>query len=212
MEEARGDLLPVFQSLLDQSILRSASPAGAYTCAECGERCRVTHVGDGKPGYIHCQCGISTVPDGALLRWEINAQALLTAAFHGIQLALQEHVSGHVWQVGKANWAGRSREVWFARCYRRAAAAEAGEVLRRRPKAILFAPTEAGAARWNGVAGNLTLALESTLTFDAGGIGFDAAYVEGRIDDAGLGAAASAARRPKKRADRAANIEALKKA
>lgn len=212
-EEARGDLRPVFQSLLGQSILRPASPAGAYTCAECGERCRVTHLAgqsSGHLGYVHCQCGVSPVPDGALQRWEIDAQAMLVAAFRGIHLALREHVVGHLWQVGKANWAGRSREVWFARCYRRAAAAVAGEALRRRPKAILFAPTEAGAARWQEVAGNLTLALESTLTFDTGGIGFDVAYVEGRIGDAGLGATGPAVRRPKKRADRAANIESLR--
>jgi hypothetical protein len=213
--EARSDLGPIFELLRGQSILQPTTPAAAFTCSECGQRCRVNHVSDragDSHGYIHCQdCGVSEVPADSLDRWEIDAPALLTAAFRGIQLAVQERVAGHLWQVGKANWAGRSREIWFARCFRHNAAAVVAKALERRPKAILFAPTEAGASRWQENTGNLVLALESVLVLNGNGIALDAAYVEGRLVDAGLGVGSAAARRPKKRADRAANIESLKK-
>lgn len=212
-EEARGPLKPVFQSLLKLAVLRPTTPAGALVCTECGERRPVDYICDevgGRHGLIHCQdCGVTRVPEDKLARWEIDTPALLAATFRGLDLSIQERVPGHLWQVGKARWAGHTREVWFARSFRSGTVAAVLQVLERRPKAILFAPTEAWADRWQEVMPNLTLALESTLSF-AGEFELDVAYVEGRIVDAGLGAAAPAVRRPKKRADRAANIEALK--
>jgi hypothetical protein len=214
-EEAYGDLRDVVTALRDQSILRAMTPAGAANCTECGERCRVNHISDesgGKYGFIHCRdCGIAQVPAHFLDRWKIDTGRFLAAAFRGVNLSLQERVPGQLWQVGKANWAGRSRDVWFARAFRRDHAAVAVKELARRPKAILFAPTEAGAGRWQETTKNLVLALETTLSFDNGTIGFDSAYVESRIVDAGLGADSVATRRPKKRAGRTANIESLRK-
>lgn len=113
--------------------------------------------------------------------------------------------------MGRATWAGRSREVWFVRAFRRAYAGDATKVLQGRPKAIVFAPTETGAARWQAATGNLVIALESALSLADGSLAFDLPYVEGRIIDAGLGPEATPKRRTKKRADRAAKIELLKK-
>lgn len=213
--EARGDLGPIFEPLRAQSILRPTTPAAASTCSECGQRCRVNYIADqagASHGYIHCRdCGVSQVPADLLDRWEIDTPALLTAAFRGIQVSVQERVAGHLWQVGKANWASRSREVWFARCFLGDVAALVAKELERRPKAIVFAPTEAGARRCQEITGNLVLALESALPLNGNGIALDATYVEGRLVDAGLGAGSTATRRPRKRADRAANIESLKK-
>ena len=213
--EANGELGDVFGALCDLSILREIAPAGTTDCTECGERCRVEFVTDksgAKHGYIHCRhCGIATVADDQLKRWEIDSAAFLGAGFSGINLSMQERVTGQLWQVGKANWAGRSREVWFARGYRRNQVSATIQELNRRPKAILFAPTEIGAGRWQEAISNLSLALESAFSFDDGMIEFDTAYVEGRIVDAGLASVATASRRTKKRADRAANIELLKK-
>lgn len=213
-EEVGGDLKPVFEALRERSLLRPATPAGSHTCCDCGERRRVDYLPrqcGGQTGYIHCRCGVAPVPDKLLERWRIDDEALLAAAFQGINLAIEPQVTSRLWRVGKANWAGRSREVWFARCFRRAAAAEVREIMERRPKAILFAPTEAGADLWRRALDRLTISLESTLTFSGDGIVFDAAYVEGLLIDAGLGPAAPARRPPKKRGDRAANIEDLQK-
>ncbi len=212
-EEAHGELKPVFESLRERSLLRPATPAGSHTCCECGERRRVDYLpskGGGQAGFIHCQCGVTPVPDKLLARWRIDDKALLAAAFRGISLAIEPHVSGRLWQVGKAHWAGRSREVWFARCFRRGEAAAARDIMQRRPKAILFAPTEAGSALWRQALGHLTISLESTLTLSSEGIVFDAAHVESVLIDAGLGPAAPARQRPMKRAGPAAKIERLK--
>lgn len=214
-EEASGDLREVFDALRRLGAVRQTASAGAANCTECGERCRVTYIADtdGKQhGHIHCrECGIIAVPASALERWEINTCGLLTAALGGVNLSLQERVAGQLWQVGKANWSGRSRDVWFARAYRRSAVAAAVEQLKRWPKAVVFAPTEAGAGRWRDAGGNLVIALESALSFSAGGILLDVEYVEGRIVDAGMGPDSTAPRRPKKRGERAANIEKLEK-
>jgi hypothetical protein len=213
-EEAGGELKPIFAALRERSLLRPATPAGSHTCSECGERRRVDYLpsqGGGQTGYIHCPCGVTPVPQERLLRWRIDDEALLAAVFRGISLAIQSQVTGRLWRVGKAHWAGRSREVWFARCFRRAAAAEVREIMARRPKAILFAPTEAGADLWRRALDRPTISLESTLTFSGDGIVFDAPHVEGLLIDAGLGSAAPGRRPPKKRGDRAANIEALRK-
>lgn len=214
-EEAYGKLRDVFDILCDQSVLHQTTIAGTANCTECGERYRVTHIADKngkKHSYIHCRdCGVIRVPASSLERWEIDTRGFLATAFRGVSLALQERVAGYLWQVGKANWAGRTREVWFARACRRNSVSAAVELLGSRPKAIVFAPTEAGAARWHEATENLVIALESTLSFRADEIQFDAKYVESRIIDAGMGAGAAKARRTKKRGDRAAKIELLKK-
>ena len=209
--EAYGGLREVFGILRGQALVRPMAPAGAADCTECGQRCPVDYIPDrngGQAGFIHCDCGIAPVPDHLLRRWQIDTRALLAAVFSGIRLSVDERVAGRLWQVGKANWAGRPREVWFARAFRATAALD---MLRSRPKAIVFAPTEIGAERWCQATGNLVIALDSTLSIDCGSIVFDSEYVEGRIVDAGLGPDAVSKRRVKRRADRTAKIELLKK-
>ncbi len=83
--------------------------------------------------------------------------------------------------------------------------------LNRRPKAILFVPTEVGSGRWQEAVKNLVLALETTLLLDETTIDFDTAYVESRIVDAGLASNSTGYHQTKKRAGRAANIELLTK-
>jgi hypothetical protein len=205
--EAFGELRPLMDAL--PLVFRRATPAGSFTCTECGERKTVDYLQE-QAGFIHCDCGITPVPNHLLERWEIDSAALLSVAFSGVKLSLRQHIVAHLWHVGKANWAGRSREVWFARSFRRGTVAAVAEVLKPRPKAILFAPTEAGASRWQQTVANLTVPLESALSLTGGVLEFDNTYVEGRILDAGLGPAPSAARRSQKRASRAANIESLR--
>lgn len=222
-DEAHGELRPLFPVLLEQSIVRQVAASGAVDCTECGRRCRVefiAHESDDSPGsepprlhgFIHCpDCGIAEVPSRRRDRWEIDTGALLTAVFRDIRLSVEERIAGRLWYVGKANWAGRSREVWFVRACRRGAVDSAIGVLKRRPKAIVFAPTETGAGRWRDAIENPVISLESALLFEEGEVRLDCDYVEGRIVDAGLGDAAGGGRRAKKRAERAAKIEALEK-
>jgi hypothetical protein len=166
---------------------------------------------DSPAGFIHCQCGVSRVPNNALVRWEIDSPAMLRLVFSDMNLNLQARIPDHLWQLGKATWAGKSREVWFGRCFRKNISAEVSDILETRPKAILFAPTEEGAHRWHSVVDNLTIALETTLAFGDGEIEFDVSYVEGRIEDAGMGVRTNTKKSPSIRSSRAVNIEALEK-
>ncbi len=222
-DEAYGELRPLFPVLLERSIVRQAAASGAVDCTECGRRCRVefiTHESDDSPGsepprlhgFIHCpDCGIAEVPSRRRDRWKIDTGTLLTTVFRDIRLSVEERIAGRLWYVGKANWAGRSREVWFVRAYRRGAVAAVVEKLRRRPRSIVFTPTEAGTSRWRGTIENLVISLESAIFLEKGEVRLDSDYVEGRIVDAGLRDAAASGRRAKKRAERAAKIESLKR-
>lgn len=213
--EVYGPLRDVFETLRDRALVRPLTPAGAADCSECSRRCRVEFIADQSGvtrGFIHCgDCGLMEIPAHLLVRWELDTHAMLTAVFSDAVLAIQQRVPDRLWQVGKATWAGRSRDVWFVRAFRRGHSSEVTDVLRTRPKAIVFAPTEAGAERWAEAAGNLVIPLEAVISQEAGVIRLDTECVEGRILDAGWGTEATPQRRTRKRADRAANIESLKK-
>jgi len=201
-------------TLRDQTVLRPMTPASAADCNECGRRCRVEYVADtiGKQrSYINCgDCGLAEIDPDLLQRWEIDTRAMLAAIFRSGGLAIEERIVGQLWQVGKATWAGRSREVWFARTFRRGRVDSAVKLLRSRPKAIVFAPTEAGAQHWHEATGNLVVALDLAVALEAGTIRLDTEYVEGRIVDAGMGPDGVPKRPPKKRSPRTAKIESLK--
>lgn len=211
-DQALGAVFGLFRS---QGLLRPLTPAHAADCRECGRRCRVEFVVDqtaAPRSFIHCHsCGLAEVPAGQLERWEVDTGVILATLFSAIHLTLNQRVPGQLWQVGKAFWTGSSREVWFARGFRRGHVADTLTLLQSRPKAILFVPTEVAAEHWREVTGNLIIPLEMALTWDALTISLDREFIEGRIVDAGLSSNASGQRRPKKRAERAANIESLRK-
>ena len=212
--EAYGGLTEVFAGLQSRSLVRPTTPAGAADCPDCSRRCRVEFVQDSsgvQRGYIHCRdCGLVVVPPQLLERWEIDTGALLAAIFRDVRLAIQQRVPEQLWQVGKATWAGRSREVWFARAFRRGHVDAAIGILSTRSKAIVFAPTETGAARWHEASSNLVIPLDATVAIDDDQIEFDVEFVEGRIIDAGMGSDSAPARPPQKRGGRAADIETLR--
>lgn len=189
--EAYGELRYVFTVLREHAIVRQTTGAGSVDCADCSQSCQVRYIADASgemQGYICCSdCGLARIPPHATERWKIDTGAFLAAAFAGVNGSVQERVAGQLWQVGKATWSGRSREVWFARTFRGGRVSDALKVLEGRPKAILFTPSETGAERWQDATENLVIALESTLFLDAMTIRFDNEYVESRIIDAGMG-------------------------
>jgi hypothetical protein len=212
--ECGGRLAPIVARLREQSILRPTTPASAFSCTECGERRSLTYITDdaGKThGYIHCQCGVSPVAEELLKRWQIDSPALLGAIFGAIRFDLQERVAGLLWQVGKATWVGRAREVWFVRSFVPGEVDLIARALKSRPKAVLFACLEATAIRLQERLPNPILALESTVSWAADGLAFDSTYVEGRLVDLGVGIEPAKGRPTKKRSNRAADIEALTK-
>lgn len=210
-EEASGQ---DFETLCRRSVMRPIASAGSIACDECGERRRVNYVDDAagaRRGFIQCpDCGTVEVPLCALRRWKIDTAAFLAVLFSIARVSVQARHDDCLWQVGKATWAGRPRDVWFLRNHRDAHVAAVAAELKRRPRAVVFAPTESTASRWGGATENLFIAIESALTTD--GLRLDSDYIESRLVDAGFGAASSRRTRPKKRSCRTASIEALTKA
>ena len=218
-DEVRSCFGPALADLESLGVLRKATPSRSATCTHCGgghtRRVEfVTHAQTGdKHGYICCpECGTVAVPLDGLKRWEVDVQRFLVAVTQacGIAGPPTEVVPGRLWRLGKATWAQRSRELYFARACRRGEHQTLVTELARRPKAILLMPGETGASKWGDATNNLVLALESMLSLDQRKLLFDRDYVEGRLVDAGLAGAARAKPPAKKRAERAAKIEALK--
>lgn len=209
---------PRIEMLVQRGVLRETTPAGTATCTDCGGGYgrRVEYISDSKTGvkhgYINCpECGVVEVSRDSLRRWRVDLSGLIGVVFDsaGVAGPATEVVPGRVWRVGRVTWSGRSREVYFGRCYRRDDGQPLVAEMSRRPKAILFLPTEETASRWGGAAQNLVVAIESAFELDDQGIHFDVEYIEACLIDAGLAGGAKAKRPTRKRADRAAKIEAL---
>lgn len=214
--EANRRLKDAFPILQAGGLVRATTEAGSVDCPDCSRRCRVEYIADAsgaQRGYINCRdCGLAEVPSNLLQRWEIDTPAMLASIFADAKLAIEPQVPPHLWQVGKANWAGRSRQILFARSFRSGRCDQAIDVLERHKMAVVFAPTDAGAARWHQAAGNLVIPLDAVVSLDGDQIVLDVDDVEGRIVDAGMGSASPKKKSPKKRGERLADIEALRSA
>lgn len=214
--EARRRLKDAFAVLDAGGLVRAATPASAIDCPDCSRRCRVEYIVDAageQRGYINCgDCGLSEVADEMLQLWEIDTAAMLATIFTDAKLAIKPQAPPHLWQMGKANWAGRSRQIWFARAFRRGRCDAAVDILGRNKMAIVFAPTDAGAARWREAAGNLVIPLDAVVSINGDRFVLDIDDIEGRIVDAGMGSKSPKKKRPKKRGERLADIEALRNA
>jgi len=209
---------PSADLLVRLGVLREIAPASVASCTDCGggHQRRVEYISDckteAKHGYINCpECGVVEVSPDSLKRWCVDLPRFLRVVFGsaGVSGPASELVPGRLWRVGKVGWAGRSREVYFGRCYRRDDGHALTDEMLRRPKAILFVPTEESAGRWGGATKNLVVAIESCLAIDDQSVDFDVDYVEARLADAGLAGDTKSKRPTRKRADRAAKIEAL---
>lgn len=195
-------------------LLREIEPTGSASCSDCSRRYEVEYIserGGGLNGYIHCgDCGLERVEPGRLKRWEIDTSSMLRALFGDLdlKLTLDEQVPNCLWKVGRANWAGSSRRVWFVRSFP-GHHRDAEEILKKNPKTIVFAPTKDGSDQWHDATGSLLIPLEGTTSFEAGKLLIDADEIEGLIGDAGLGSSEKKVRPIRKRAEMTAKIELL---
>ncbi len=193
-------------------LFREIEPAGSANCSDCSRRYEVEYIserGGGLNGYIYCEdCGLERVDPVRLKRWEIDTSSMLQALFGDLKLTLDEQVPNCLWKVGRANWAGYSRHVWFVRSFPRHHRS-AVETLQKNPKAIVFAPTKDRSYQWHDATGSLLIPLEGITSFETGKLVIDVEEIEGLIDDAGLGSSEKKVRPIRKRAEMTAKIELL---
>ena len=205
----------VADRLVNEGILRSSKPGASATCPDCGNLLRVQIEFDRAAkvsrGYISCpDCGINETNLDLLRRWNIDIERLLLVLFarSTANISLSQIISGRIWRIGKAKWAGRQREILFA-----LGKSETAEIaiVGKRPKSILFVLEETDAACWSLSSPNIVIAIESVVAADGDGIAFDVAHVEAKIAAANSDASEVRPKPPKKRGSRTAGIEALKK-
>ncbi len=116
----------------------------------------------------------------------------------------------HLWHLGRAAWAGRPREVYFARLVHNRSRPAIVAALAPRPKAVLLLPTEAAARAWGATTPNPVVSLESAVSLGPDGLTFDPGPVESRLAETGLTGTGATRKRPvPKRATRAAAIDSL---
>lgn len=195
-------------------ILRPSSPAVSLDCWECGSThcCSVTYLNDksadSRRGYIHCPlCGIQEIDLRRTKRWSIDVPTLLHASF-GKLIAGNSSISPlteRLWRVGRINLAGRSRDVYFTHCFRQRDGQPVVAEMSRRPKAVLFAPTDTTVRRLNGSVQCQTIPLDESLDSVEESLVLDVDYIESLLADD----AAAEPAKPRKRANRAAKIELL---
>jgi len=144
-----------------------------------------------------------------LQRWSIQTERVLAYVFAGVTLSLAAKVAPYVWHVGKATWAGRSRQIWFARGFQREGCQAAVSLLRANSKAVVFTPTDRGAGLWHEATGNLVIPLELVTSLDRGTLMLDIEDIQARIEDANAVEIGKRSPTKTKRSQRAANIESL---
>lgn len=208
------EICDIQERLRQDGICQSIPGSRGWTCTDCDVRCPVEYVPDSQgrlQPYVHCQsCGVYQVDAALLARWKIDTPRFLEVLFCWAKLAVQERGSNHLWQIGRATFAGRSRDVWFVRNYRPSNCKSIMIELRTWPNAILFTSTVDVAKRLQEAQiDNLIISLESIIDVDQGKFRIDFESVDSRVKDRDLFTKPKRAVKPK-RADKLVAVDKLK--
>lgn len=200
-------------SLCAMGVLRDAPDAKSWTCTECGHRSHLNFIVD-KAGIAHAfscctDCGPNKIDAQLLKRWVIDTRKLLEILFCKTKLAIQQRGNNPLWQVGRATWAGRSREIWFVRSFRPSNTTSILSELGTSPNAIVFTPTFSVADRLRAKIENLVIPLDSIVELHNGEFCMDRECVESKIKDRELSAKPKRTPTPR-RAEKLVGIDKLK--
>lgn len=192
-----------------ESVLRIAAPATTAPCPACdGEHTGRVVALDRSMRIVCRQCGPSPVSGDVLRRWEFSIPALLErlAPTLGLRSTVNELVPGHLWNWGTASWAGRSRNVVFARRAHRAIQ-PITDAMSRRTASVVFVVDDTGVLRWSGDRSRL-IPLSSVLSETETGLHLDHEFIFTIFADEPVHNA-NDLRPQKRRSTRAAGIESL---
>ena len=210
---AKGKLKDAFSIGQSLGLLIEAPSASSIDCPDCSRRCRVDYLRDAsgtQQAFIHCRdCGLSKISCEQLQRWSIQTEQVLASVFASVTLSMAAKVAPYVWYVGKATWAGRSRQIWFAMGFQREGCQAAISLLRANSKAVVFTPPDLGAELWHEATGNLVIPLELVTSLDSGTLMLDIEDIQARIENAIAVDIGKRLPTKTKRSQRAANIESL---
>lgn len=204
------------QTAVDLGILAPAPATSTLPCDGCGgdHQGEVVYLTDRHTGqaqaWLPCpECGPSPVDLRRLRRWRIDAPALVrhTCASLALPGPATEIVAGRLWRLGTFRWGARRRSVFFGRLlYRR----DVHDILGKAgvtPRSIVFTPSQAVPGGTMGGDSPQLLPLSRLASWGAGGVHLDREIVEAEL--ANVASDVPQARPVRKRASRAADIEAL---
>jgi hypothetical protein len=204
------------QMAVDLGILAPAPAALTLPCDGCGgdHQGEVVYLTDRRTGqaqaWLPCpECGPSPVDPRRLRRWRVDAPALVrhTRASLALPERAMEIVAGRLWRLGTFRWGARRRSVFLGRLLYRH---DVHDILGKAgvtPRSIVFTPYRAVPGVMSGGAGPQLTPLSRVASWDADGVHLDREIVEAELAD--VPSDVPKARPARKRAGRAADIEAL---
>ncbi len=200
-------------SLCAMGVLRDAPDSKSWTCTECGHRSQLNFIVD-KAGIAHAfscctDCGPNKIDPQLLKRWVIDTRKLLEVLFCKTKLAIQERGTNHLWQIGRATWAGRSRDIWFVRSFRPSNTTSIMGELKTSPNAIVFTSTFSVADKLRAKVESLVIPLDAIVELHNSGFHMDSECVESKIMDRELSTKPKRKSTPR-RAEKLVGIDKLK--
>jgi hypothetical protein len=212
LREHPGEIATAWEAA---GILRPALAATSVPCAECGRFCCVQMEFDvckNRRGFISCpECGLAEIELASLRRWSIAAEKLIASIFQpsGATVAVSELAPELLWRIGKATWGGRTRELLFTLARRCDQGDAAIQIVRQRPKSVLFVPSEANVVEWSNDVPNTVVAVDSVASMHGATFAFDLESVAALLPEPGLAAPTVKKPTPKRRSPRIPKIELL---
>ncbi len=130
---------------------------------------------------------------------------MMALIFKDYRLDIKPIIQNCLWQIGRASWGGRSREIWLVRGCNRSLIQRAMYALEHRPKTILFTPSETTARNWSFRFPGIAIALESVLSWTDEGFTLDEEFVTSKLLDCKSTAVAPPKAKPKRSSRTAIN-------
>jgi hypothetical protein len=198
-------------------LLRPGQPAECVTCRECGETEVVALIENSVTkemcAYTSClEVGPVQIPIERLQQWEMSYEQLMDAVFAGVQFSggREEIVRDRVWRLGRANWGGASRNVYFARGLHRRDAWQVMNQARFTATSVVFVPARLPEADTRIEVVPAIIPLGDVLSWKGTVIHFDHAHVAAVLSEHCAAVATTDTDRPvRKRATRTATIDLL---
>jgi hypothetical protein len=172
-------------------LLRPGQPAECVTCRECGETEVVVLIENSVTkemcAYTSClEVGPVQIPMERLTQWEMSYEQLMDVVFASVQLSgsREEIVRDRVWRLGRANWGGASRNVYFARGLQRRDAWQVMNQAKFSERSVVFVPARLPEEDSRIEVLPFVIPLTAVISWQGTSIHFDQEFVEAEIASA----------------------------
>lgn len=208
-----GDDEEICRSILKSGLIHQAMPARQVWCPSCNDHLAYATVSapcEGSILYLRCPgCGIMTTTEAALRRWRFCFEQVLSILRDQLVLTGHPHelVSQRIWQLGRRSLRGNSVSYLLGRGLFRRDAARTLAAIRAPTRAVWLVPAKIPSREVLDLLGGPPVPLTDVLSWRDHAVHCDTSALEPVIPIPPLTRVAP----PRKRAPRAAAIEALER-